>query len=278
MNSNVEKVQQAFDAFAQGDVGVLRSLLHPDAVWHEPGRSPLAGTYRGAEAVLGHLAAVLELTAGSGAATLLECGEISPGTVAALVQYTAEQPHPVDQRGMQLIGLRTGRIVEVRNFAEDQYAQDAALTTETNEERTRRGYRLFAEGDVEGIRALLHPDITWTVSGRNALSGTYRGIDEVVGYFVALFERSGGTFRADLLACGEIAPDLVHCQVRLTGDLPGGRLDSTIVQTFRTRDGRTIEVHDYAQDRYALDEAFGTGAITLPDARQPEQATTPAAT
>lgn len=117
---------------------------------------------------------------------------------------------------------------------------------------------------------MFDPDITWHVGGRSALAGDYHGTDAVLGYFVALFERSGGTFAAELLECGEMAPDLVCALVRITGDLPGGRLDTTIVQTFRERDG-------YAQDAYAMDEAIG-GVITLPDARRPEPAATPIGT
>jgi ketosteroid isomerase-like protein len=140
-----------------------------------------------------------------------------------------------------------------------------------NVERTREAYAAFARGDLDAIKADMDPDITWTVSGRSSLAGTYRGIDEVLGYFVKLFEISGGTFRADLLECGEIAPDLVACLCRISGDLPGGRLDAAIVQTFRERDGLTLEVRGYAEDGYAIDAAFGV-PITLPDARTSDAA------
>jgi len=78
---------------------------------------------------------------------------------------------------------------------------------------------------------------------------------------------SGGTFKADLVACGEIAPDLVACLCHISGDLPNGHVDSMIVQTFKEVDGKTVEVHGYAEDAYAWDEALGP-AVTLPSARQ----------
>jgi ketosteroid isomerase-like protein len=140
-----------------------------------------------------------------------------------------------------------------------------------NVERTRAAYAAFARGDLDAVKADMDPDITWIASGRNSLAGTYRGIDEVLGYFVKLFEISGGTFRADLVECGEVAPDLVACLCRISGDLPGGRLDGMIVQTFRERNGLTVEVRGYAEDAYALDAAFGA-SIALPDARQGEAA------
>ena len=41
---------------------------------------------------------------------------------------------------------------------------------------------MYAGCDVEPLRSLLAPDVQWHVLGDNAISGTYRGIDEVVAY------------------------------------------------------------------------------------------------
>jgi ketosteroid isomerase-like protein len=43
----------------------LRELFDPQIVWHFPGRSPLAGDHRGADAVLGFFGRTIELTAGT---------------------------------------------------------------------------------------------------------------------------------------------------------------------------------------------------------------------
>ncbi|HXW43901.1 MAG TPA: nuclear transport factor 2 family protein [Streptosporangiaceae bacterium] len=54
----------------------------------------------------------------------------------------------------------------------------------------------FYSGGGEGeLRDLLAPDITWHVPGRNAIAGTYRGYDEVVGYFTRRRALAGNTFR-----------------------------------------------------------------------------------
>jgi ketosteroid isomerase-like protein len=130
----------------------------------------------------------------------------------------------------------------------------------------RDGYAAFAAGDLDAIRAKMAPDVVWHVEGRNDLAGTYRGIDEVVGYFVRLFEVSGGTFRAELRECGELAPGLVAALVHCTGTMPHGQLDSMIVQTYRREGELSAEVRSYVEDGYVWDETVGT-AITLPDAR-----------
>ncbi|HXX90475.1 MAG TPA: nuclear transport factor 2 family protein [Acidimicrobiales bacterium] len=48
-------VRRAFEDFESGDLDLLNVVMGPDVVWHEPGRSALAGDYRGPEAVLGFL-------------------------------------------------------------------------------------------------------------------------------------------------------------------------------------------------------------------------------
>jgi ketosteroid isomerase-like protein len=53
----------------------------------------------------------------------------------------------------------------------------------------------YAGGDDRALRALLEPDITWTVPGSSPIAGTYRGIDAVFGYFAHRRDRAGGTFR-----------------------------------------------------------------------------------
>ena len=142
-----------------------------------------------------------------------------------------------------------------------------------NTDDIRAGYEAFGRGDLEYIKGMLAPDVTWHVPGRSVLAGTYQGIDAVIGYFGRLFEMSGGTFRAELIECGDLAPELVGCLVRITGDMPNGRIDERIIQTFARRDGRTTEVRGYAEEPYAIDEAIGA-SISLPAART---AGTPAA-
>jgi ketosteroid isomerase-like protein len=53
---NEELVRRAFDAFTKGDVDTIRELTDQDAVWHTPGRGPLAGDYRGIDEILGFFA------------------------------------------------------------------------------------------------------------------------------------------------------------------------------------------------------------------------------
>ena len=48
-------IRRAYQDFESGDLDLLGVVMAPDVVWHEPGRSTLAGDYKGPEAVLGFL-------------------------------------------------------------------------------------------------------------------------------------------------------------------------------------------------------------------------------
>jgi ketosteroid isomerase-like protein len=54
---------------------------------------------------------------------------------------------------------------------------------------------LYAGGDAEPVRAVLTEDVEWHVPGRNAIAGTYRGVDDVLEYFRRRRDLAAGTFR-----------------------------------------------------------------------------------
>ena len=51
--------------YAGGDLAPVAELLDPDVVWHVPGTSPIAGDYRGRDAVLGYFRLRRELAGGA---------------------------------------------------------------------------------------------------------------------------------------------------------------------------------------------------------------------
>ena len=56
---DVEEVVEEFlarqrEMYAGGDLAAVGALLAEDVVWHVPGTSPIAGEYRGREAVVGY--------------------------------------------------------------------------------------------------------------------------------------------------------------------------------------------------------------------------------
>jgi|SRR5436309_15602875 len=125
-----------------------------------------------------------------------------------------------------------------------------------NEELVRRGYQAFGTGDMATLDELFADDIIWHVPGRNQLSGTYRGKQEVFGNFVKLAELTGGTFKLDIhtiLADDEHAVVLVTA----TGEHDGKSLSDNSVQIFHIKDGKVTEQSLHPADAYASDEFWG---------------------
>src|SRR3954467_2495943 len=55
----------------------------------------------------------------------------------------------------------------------------------------RSGYEAFGRGDIPAVLAVFSPDIQWHIAGRSSMAGTYKGHEEVVGFFTQLGERTG---------------------------------------------------------------------------------------
>jgi ketosteroid isomerase-like protein len=53
----------------------------------------------------------------------------------------------------------------------------------------------YAGGSGAALEPLLAPNITWTVPGDNRIAGTYRGLEEVFGYFRRRRDLADRTFQ-----------------------------------------------------------------------------------
>lgn len=63
--------------------------------------------------------------------------------------------------------------------------------------------KFYGGGNDGTLRALLDPNITWTVPGCSPIAGTYHGLEEVCAYFADRRDRATGTLemhRRDVLA------------------------------------------------------------------------------
>ncbi|MDX6287000.1 MAG: uncharacterized protein QOG53_2485 [Frankiales bacterium] len=115
------------------------------------------------------------------------------------------------------------------------------------------GYEAFGRGDIPAVLAVLSPEIQWHIAGRNPMAGTYKGHDEVVGFFTQLMERTGGTFNLeihDFLA----SDDHIVVLARETGQRDGKSLDSNAVHIWHLRDGKATEFFGINQDQSAADD------------------------
>ena len=124
---NEELVRRGFDAFTTGDVNLLRELFHQDAVWHAPGRNPVAGDYQGVEAILGFFARTMEVTGGTFRVELHDVVANDEHAVAIYVSRGQREGRTLDTKEVLVQHIRNGRITETWQLSADQYAADEFL-------------------------------------------------------------------------------------------------------------------------------------------------------
>lgn len=126
---------------------------------------------------------------------------------------------------------------------------------QANQSLIEDAYDAFAKKDAPRLLSLFTEDVTFHVPGRGAVSGTYRGKEQVAGLFGRLDELSEGTFGIELqqvLTGDEFAAALV-----LTLAQQGGRsYEGRDVHAWRLVDGRLGELWVHPGDQYEADAFF----------------------
>jgi ketosteroid isomerase-like protein len=132
---------------------------------------------------------------------------------------------------------------------------EGTVMSHPNEELVRKGYEAFSTGDVSSMRQLLDPDVVWHAGGRNPLSGDYRGVEEVLGFFGRTMEHTQGSFRVSIEEV-LVNDDGAAVVQRSSGERNGKSFDDRGLQLFRISDGKAVEVWQYYGDPYTVDEVL----------------------
>ncbi|MGO4258337.1 nuclear transport factor 2 family protein [Marmoricola sp. RAF53] len=117
------------------------------------------------------------------------------------------------------------------------------MAADSNKQVAKDGYAAFIALDAEGAMKDMSDAIEWVVSGDSAISGTYRGKEEVGGFWMKIVEKGFQTSPKEFLADG----------------------DKVVVLTETTIDGEkvdTVDVLDFDGDgRLARFQAYGGEAL-----------------
>ena len=117
----------------------------------------------------------------------------------------------------------------------------------------RLGFERFVRGDVTGLLGLFAPDAVWHVPGANAMTGDYRGLEEIGAFLRRTAELTGGTYRVDLLWAVADDDNLVTVY-RARGERDGGRtLDIEQALFIRVEDGLWRDIRAQPLDAAAFD-------------------------
>ena len=130
-------------------------------------------------------------------------------------------------------------------------------TAQENEAQARRAYAAFAAGDLETVKGVLHPDVVWHVTGNSSVSGDYKGVDEVLGFFAKIFTETNGTFSNTLrdVIASETATVVIG---QVSAERNGKAMDAEQVAIYRAdAEGRVTEATFYSDDTSQFDAFFG---------------------
>jgi uncharacterized protein len=125
-----------------------------------------------------------------------------------------------------------------------------------NEDTVRRGYDAFGKGDMDTLRSIMTPDVIQNVPGNNQVSGEYKGVDSVLGYYGTLFELTGGTLKAELQSVTDDGPDKVLAVHRLSAQRGGKSYDETENLHFTFSGGKISRLDEEHPDLAKFDAFF----------------------
>jgi hypothetical protein len=123
------------------------------------------------------------------------------------------------------------------------------MSASENKAATQEAYAAFANADIDGATRNMADDIEWIVPGNSSISGTYRGKEQVIGFFMTLAGKSFQTSPEHFIAEG----DHVVVLTRISAD--GHEADSADVLTFR--DGKVVKFQS-AADTAMQEKIWGT--------------------
>ena len=138
-----------------------------------------------------------------------------------------------------------------------QHGTAPSATAHPNAQRLRHSYDAFLRGDLGPPDDLLAEDVAWHETGRNQLSGVYRGRDAVRDLLGRLGQLTEGSLRLDLHTV--LADDTDGVAVVRTSARRGDRSFEDVLEAhiYRFRDGRVTEFRVTFDDQYAVDAVLG---------------------
>jgi ketosteroid isomerase-like protein len=123
-NENVTLARTMVDAFMAGDLATVGAAFADDAVWDLPGRSAVAGEYKGPDAIIGFLAKAYELSGGTLQLELIDILGSDRGAVQVQHVRANHAGRTLDCVEVLAHEITDGKIVRTYHRP-DQYAIDA---------------------------------------------------------------------------------------------------------------------------------------------------------
>jgi uncharacterized protein len=122
---NTALMRRAYDAFAAQDIDTLKELIDDDAVWHQPGHSPLAGDYRGQAAILDYFLQLFTVSEGTFASEAIDILGDDDRVMVMAHSTGSRGDRRLDTRDVLVSAVRDGKFVDTQVFLCDVDQHDA---------------------------------------------------------------------------------------------------------------------------------------------------------
>lgn len=121
---NARLIRRGLESFAQGDLEALRECMAEHVVWHEPGRSPLGGDYKGPDGVIELLRQLQDRSDGTFRVEIVDL-LVNPERVVAILEESATRgDRELDMASTVEYEIHQGKITEVTVYHADTYHFD----------------------------------------------------------------------------------------------------------------------------------------------------------
>jgi ketosteroid isomerase-like protein len=121
---NAALAREAFDAIARGDTDWLALHMHPDVVFHQGGHFPTAGTYKGRDAVFGHMMEFVTLVESSMKIDVHDVAATDDHAIALVQTSIDYQGRHLDFDEVHVWHIRDGQTTEMWVVPKDPYEVD----------------------------------------------------------------------------------------------------------------------------------------------------------
>ena len=123
---NEQMIRDAYAAFGRGDIEGYLAACSRDFVFNVPGRSRVAGSYRGRDEFMRMVGTVMELSAGRFEEEVLDVLANDRHGVVLAVHRFSSNGAPKEYRTAHVYDIRDGRLVECWEQPRDPAAFDEA--------------------------------------------------------------------------------------------------------------------------------------------------------
>ncbi len=121
---NIALLKKGYVAFGEGDMETLTELFDPDATWHVPGESPIAGDHKGRDAIFAFFGQLAVLSNGTFKVETHDILADDEHGVGLSNSTGSREGKELNIKEIQVFHLKDGKVTEAWSFPEDTRASD----------------------------------------------------------------------------------------------------------------------------------------------------------